>query len=464
MSLTVRYVLAFIAIGITCIASQLLIHSMLAKAEAQARIVDTAGRQRMLSQRIAKVTSRIPYSLDDTKLPDLLADLAISARTLRSVHQTLAYDDQSSETMQLESAKARVQLLSVDPSLKVIVSAAVEICDLAASDKLTSNQAIRLAAEIEKVENDFVAGMNQVVRLIADHSLAQINRLFWAERAIMSTTLVLLLLEAIFVFRPAVRRARESIQGLRIALAQARSANESAEIASSDRSTALSAAAIELKRLSAEIASLECDSPPIESLPQGERFNLLFTHVQNTLVKLTDLADRTNQDEVPLLVSRTSPRTVVKDAVIRFRAQIPKDSHVNVTMDDRLPATLLVDERVFRDSIVHLLQSVFNSTGPNVSVHVGYDDREFRLSVGVLGQGADMGIAPQACLSPDVAEPQLRCVELDSLDLLLAKREIERLGGTIDSSKVSEGITILMPLDETKQMNLFLDSDRLQIA
>ena len=462
-SLTVRYIIALVAIGTTCIASQVLIRSMLVKAEAQAKVVDIAGRQRMLSQRIAKVTERIAADVSNPHLPNLLSELATSSANLKSVHQSLGSGDELTAIPRLESGQARVQLQSIDSKLEAIVGAANSISTLAAADELTSIEAIRLARNVETVENDFLTGMNQVVALVADHSITQINRLFWAERLIMSSILFLLLLEAIFVFRPAVRRARESIQDLCIALSQARGANEKTEHAISERSTALTAAAFELKRLSVEIASLKSDERGADSLPSVDRFDLLVTHVQNTLAKLTDLADRTNQDE-SLLVSRTSPRNLVQDAVHRFRSQIPADSQVNVTMDARLPASLLIDERVFRDSIIHLLRSVFDSTGPNVSVHVGYDDREYRLSVVIQGEGAIFGAVSRTFLSPIISAPQLHRLEFNSLDLLIAKRGVERLGGTICSGSGSKGIAILMPLDETKQMNLFSDSDRLQIA
>jgi hypothetical protein len=463
-SLTVRYLIAIVAIGTTCVASQVLIQSMLNKAESQARMVDVAGRQRMLSQRIAKAVVCLASNINTTQSADLVAELETSGTTLLSVHNAMRFGDQSIGIPKLESDLAQAQLDSLDASLHSIVSATETVRVLSASNDLTSEDAVRLAGDIGKVEKDFVVGMDRVVTLIADHSMAQISWLFWAERLIMASTLMLLLLEALFVFRPTIKRTRDSIQGLRIALSQARSANLNAENAMTDRSTALSAAAIELKRLSAEIASLHNEQLATDPQPHVERFNIMLAHVRSTLCKLTDLADQKNCEEAPLFVSRTSPRNLVKDAIVRFREQMNEDVSVNVTMDDRLPASLLVDEQVFRDSIVHLLQSVSDSSGPNVSVHVGYDDREFSLRVVILGQGSSKSTRPQPFSSPMIAAPQMRRAEFDSLDLLIAKREVERLGGTIHSSNDQAGIAILIPLDETKQMNLFRDSDRLQIA
>ncbi len=461
-SLTFRYLLAIVAIGMTCLASQFVIQSMLINAETQARMIDVAGRQRMLSQQIAKLTLRVSSNVDATLSPKLLDELSTSVRALRSVHHAIRFGDAASGVPRLESDEARARLDSIDAKLTTIVNAAEAICALAATNQLTTADAIRLADDVEEVEGDFLAGMDHVVALIADHSLQQINRLFWTERLITTSTLLLLLLEALFVFRPTVRHARDSIQGLRTALLQARSANENADLAIADRSTALSAAALDLKRISTEIDVLFNNDLQIDSQPHGERFNLLLTHVQSTLEKLTDLASLTDQNEVPLLVSRTSPRTLVKDAVTRFQRQIPADYHVNVTMDDRLPASLLVDEQVFRDSIIHLLQAVFDLAG-HVSVHVGYDDREYRLNVRILGQGTGLAAAHETFLST-ISPPIPRQLEFDSLDLLVAKRAVERLGGSIESSHDAKGLTIFLPLDETKQMNFFAASDQLQSA
>jgi hypothetical protein len=463
-SLTFRYMLALVAIGMTCLASQLVIQTLLSNAESHSHVVNLAGRQRMLSQRIAKLSHQIAGGESDTS-STLCKELETSIDDFRSAGQTLRSPELRNSNKQVANAAVIAQLDALQPNLESLVDAASQVIVLSRQGTRDDAALQPLIEQIDVAEQDFLAKMDDAVKTIAEHSSQEIRKLIWTEKTITVCTLLLLVLEALFVFRPAVKRVSQSILGLRVALSQARSERQNAENAIAERNLALTAAAMDLKRLSGEIDSLLVDQMNVGATSDTPRFRMLMSHVQSTLGKLTNLTDGTDDPDNPLLVSRTSPRSLVKDAVHRFQGQFEEDVNVHITMDDRLPASLLVDEQLFRDSIIYLLQSVFDSSGPEVAVHVGYDDRELRLVVEIFSKAScDQtpfeNKAPLSLLGQSLANPPSNSrPEIESLDLLLAKRTLERLGGKIQANQFGDRIKVLLPLDENKRMTLFVDQD-----
>jgi len=215
--------------------------------------------------------------------------------------------------------------------------------------------------------------------------------------------------------------------------------------------------------LSSEIDSLLIDqkliSAPREDNRVDNRVQKLMSHVQGTLGKLSYLVDDVADNDNDQQVSRSSPRALVCNAVQEFQRNNVGSAQINVTMDQRLPASLLVDEQMFLHSIVYLLQGMSELAGSSIAVHVGYDDRSLQLMVQVqvecllnsidevIGEyrDAELGSAPSR-------------LEAESLDLLLAKRTVERLGGTVLTSADQDRVSIFLPLDETKRMSRFAAS------
>lgn len=473
-SLTLRYVLALLAIGATCLSSQLVIQSLLANAELHSHVINLAGRQRMLSQRIAKIAHQ--FAADQTVDRTALAsELQNSVREFREAGDALRSENPDSGYGAIVGPEALQRLAQIAPDFDSISTAAVELVSLAKSSQPSSEEVRALARTIQSAEAKFLVGMEGVVATIAQHSSAHIRKLIGIEQAITVTTLVLLVLEALFVFRPAVTRISEAIRSLSMALSRARSEHEAAQAAISERNVALAAAASDLNRLSHEIDALLADQAQLGAKHDLSRFRMLMTHVQSTLGKITNLTDGTSDADDQLLVSRTSPRSLVQDAVHRFCRQTIDEASVEITTDDRLPASLLVDEQLFRDSLIYLLQSVFDASGPDLAVHVGYDDREIQLFVRIsarasqtaarhsfIGDALIQGRDIQARNVSDSRDVGSR--DVDSLDLLLARRTLERLGGEIKTNARCNQVTAMLPLDETKRMNLFIDRDAFQVA
>ncbi len=456
-SLTLRYVFALFAIAATCLATQVVVQVLLGQMQNHAQVVNIAGRQRMLSQQLAKLSLQFAAGMDSASTSILAAELQRSRDELTQVHNRLRFGDAKLGLLPLADADVQDQLRELDPTVNSLAELSSKLLVIAQSGATDTAATRPIAAQMTSQSSVFLSKMDATVQSISAHSAQQVGQLIWLERLIVCATLLLLLLEALFVFRPAVTRVGHAVSGLSSALSQVQSATSDAKNAIAERNLALSAAAIDLKRLAAEIDSVLLSQLSIATPSDGQRCRLMIAHVQNTLTKLTNLNQGDDSVEDRLLVSRISPRSLIRDTVQRFqRDNALDDDDVVMTMDERLPATMLVDEQLFRNAIGYVLHAVADSTDTPLSVHIYYDDRHLRLQIEIDG-----------CLvvaepSPGQKKKAMESVELESLDLLLAKRFVQRLGGSLQAMETGEGYSIGLPLDETKRMNLFSENDRLQ--
>ncbi len=465
-SLTFRYLAALIAIAAACLVSQGVIQSLLHAVQTDAAVVNVSGRQRMLSQRIAKLVYRLAANPDPDVRIALIADLDSSVKTFGDMHQSLQLGDQLGGIPQLSADGIRRELASVEPLIFKITKISTEVTNLAAQGRYSSVDAQRLADEFETAENEFLKKMERVVEEIAVQSRRKIERLIWAERAVTAVTLLLLGMVAIFVFRPVVKSVGKSFQDLANALQETLKSNSVAGNAVSERNIALTAAASDLKRLANQIDSLLLSQVLQSSQGNGQQFKMLMHQVQATLTGLTELGGGDGAHD-RLLVSRFSPRRLIVDAVERFVNEYAgQKSEVGLTFDDRLPASLLVDGHLFSESIVHALKAISEATSGQLAVHVGYDDRLFRLAIDLYEAHPDFlaGNSHSRKRSSPVQGVSSIDPIPETLDLLLAKRLVSRIGGVITACPSTTGLSIQIPLDETRRMNHFMEVDSVALT
>ncbi|HWK44806.1 MAG TPA: diguanylate cyclase [Stellaceae bacterium] len=209
-TLTFGYILAVSLVALLCIASHLTLDRAFQEYEGSATVIDMSGQQRMLSQRIASLAAQ--HALGD---PSAKNDLLVAVEMFETVHRRLVEGDPKlfspaaswpelqaiyfdipdplDRTVALYAARARriATLPVMDPSLPAELGPLFAI----ARDSLPK----RL---------DAVAGIRQKV------SERQSASLQWLEWVMLLVILLFLLVEAIAIFRPMVRRIRRDARDL----------------------------------------------------------------------------------------------------------------------------------------------------------------------------------------------------------------------------------------------------------
>ena len=170
--LTVRYVGALLAVACVLVVSQLLVQVALDRQEDDARVVNLAGRQRMLSQRVCML---LLAHRDTSAVVD---EWSASQDALR------LRDDNSDTVRQLFD--------QIDGDRQAMVAAA------RASD----------AREALRHQDAFLAGMDHIVAVYASEAKDRVVGLRHVELVLLVLALAVLAFEGAFVFRPAVRDLR----------------------------------------------------------------------------------------------------------------------------------------------------------------------------------------------------------------------------------------------------------------
>ena len=210
--LTRLYVLALTAIALLSIGAQFWVHRALARQESDARVINIAGRQRMLSQRIAK--NALILALD-ARAPDQIsarAQLVDDLKIWRGVNDALQKGDEKLRLPGANSPDIAARFAAIDPRFEVIARGAQNVLD--------GQIGPRAVAPILENERPWLKGMDAIVFAFDAQATARVTRLKRAELILLALTLGVLGAEALWIFRPTARQIQSAMQDLARAQSQ----------------------------------------------------------------------------------------------------------------------------------------------------------------------------------------------------------------------------------------------------
>lgn len=207
---TRRYLLAVVIIALLATSAYYTLHSALSDSEATAYVVNLSGRQRMLSQHIALDVHRYHHQ-------------SITAETKPKSPSTLMLQnliDMRLANKQLSSGVlSEDQVIDLSPQLREMYFGQMDLhnrvnryLDLA-EQLYKSNQAeerLTYLQSIDQTSPQLLKDLNKVVQqyqLEGEDRLATISNL---ELLVLITTLIALILEVLFIFRPMVAQLMAS--------------------------------------------------------------------------------------------------------------------------------------------------------------------------------------------------------------------------------------------------------------
>ncbi len=221
------YLLALSLVAFLSLAGLVIVGNVLSLHLADATMINVAGRQRMLSQKISKLALEIDRAYA-SGVPDQAApfadELATAISEWRTAHESLR--DRPNESFPGHNTRTvAARIAEAEPHIEPISAAAN---DLAASVRAGVAERSSVAADTMTIlahEDEFLAAMERVVETHEDESLARVALLEDIEQGLVAATVMTLLLEALLIFRPALRLLLQTQLRLREALA-AKAASE----------------------------------------------------------------------------------------------------------------------------------------------------------------------------------------------------------------------------------------------
>jgi nitrate/nitrite-specific signal transduction histidine kinase len=207
--LTLLYVSALTSIAAMAVIGQILIQSMLARQKHDAYVVNIAGRQRMLSQKLSKNALALGSPSDPLDRAMRRKELADVIQLWERSHLGLQLGDDKLELPGENSIQVRRMFAGIEPMHREMLAAAKSL--LASTDPLQAAAYVRV---ILQNESRFLPGMDQIVFQYSSESSERVQRVARLEALLLVVTLLVLALEGGFIFRPAVLRLRRTIEEL----------------------------------------------------------------------------------------------------------------------------------------------------------------------------------------------------------------------------------------------------------
>lgn len=202
-----RYIVALSLIALLTIVSQVVVQFLIADQEHDSRIVNIAGRQRMLSQKISKTSFYIANADNVETAERYRSQLAEALALWQRSHNGLQKGDREMGLPGNNSAEIKALFQKIETNYLAIVTASDSILsspgDVAALKNATKT--------IQQYEPDFLLGMNTIVFRYDKEAKNKVEVARWLELGLMLVTLIVLVLEALLIFAPATRRIRRDM-------------------------------------------------------------------------------------------------------------------------------------------------------------------------------------------------------------------------------------------------------------
>ncbi len=209
------YIIALSTIALSVIISQILVHNHLNTQLSDSTVINVAGRQRMLSQKLTKeivkltVTDKsINRSLLKNQIQKTLNLWEISHSSLQKGNDSLGLPNQNSKEINDKFVKLNPVFETISKASKKIIS------------KINNNTLIslnELSPEIERItqyEGDFLLVMDDIVNQYEKEANKKVQWLRKLELSLMIITLIILLFEFVFIFWPAAKTVRKTVRDL----------------------------------------------------------------------------------------------------------------------------------------------------------------------------------------------------------------------------------------------------------
>ena len=209
------YLLAFLAIGASILISQLLIQNHINTQINDSRVINIAGRQRMLSQKLTKEVLQLKDTdISSVRLEKISAIKSTYQLWLAS-HKALLDGNLVFELPKENSTEIEKMFKDIDsyfiPFERTVQSLLLKLEE---NPNIATNQLDDELSIILENEDDFLLKMNEIVFKYDEISKSKVKKLKFLETLLLGISLLILLLEILFLFRPISLKIRDTIKDL----------------------------------------------------------------------------------------------------------------------------------------------------------------------------------------------------------------------------------------------------------
>jgi signal transduction histidine kinase len=207
------YLFALVTIAVTVLLSQLLIQHNLSSQLSDSRIINISGKQRMLSQRLTKEILVLNFITDSLHKKEQINKILNIISQWKSNHYSLLNGDEKLGFPKEKDPILSTLFESLKPNFDTILKASGTF--LENKKKNQNNQENqKLVQTILDNGAVFLSKMNQIVGEYDREALEKVTIQSKTEYLILAFTLLVLLLEFIFIFKPTNKKVEALIYNL----------------------------------------------------------------------------------------------------------------------------------------------------------------------------------------------------------------------------------------------------------
>ncbi|HSY61739.1 MAG TPA: PAS domain-containing protein, partial [Cytophaga sp.] len=212
--LTKLYIVALSAVAVLTILGQLLIQRSITNQLSDSYVVNMAGRQRYTSQEICKLCLLIRDKISHNSYSDIRMKLDSLLREWKERHVGLLDGNKKLNLPVTKSDTVKEMFSLLEPYFdKVYVNASIISSESKKNpqDSLKIESALRNVIDNEKI---FLEHMNKIVYQYDHEARAKVLFLKRVEFALFILTIIILIVEGIFIFRPVSKKIKSVISEL----------------------------------------------------------------------------------------------------------------------------------------------------------------------------------------------------------------------------------------------------------
>lgn len=443
--------LVFLLITLATYLTQIVIQDQ----EYDAKTINIAGKQRMLSQKIALQSYRLQSHPTGQELNSLLSDLEQSINLFSDSFNYLLGSDKNNN--KLLSDDVRALFNQGTPSLRTRLDNYISAAQSLVRDPSLSSEKTTLFEQ--SYTESLLDDLNNVVLNIEEEAKDRVRFLSKLELSIWLLALLILILEVVFIFRPLERQVIITLKKLEQKRKQAIASEQAAHKANESKTKFLATMSHELRTpLNGIFGMLQLAQHETQIDDRNQYLKKALDSGRHLLSLINDLLDLAKMEENRLDVSPTNTdiESLVSSTLLPFSlACQKKDIKFEHLSPNPAPKWVKVDAKKLRQIINNLVGNAvkFTHTGKVVvttlfSVNKGH----FDLMLEIADTGIGIGQKNQADIFKrfNQADSNIdRQYGGTGLGLAITKELAELMEGNISfSSDIGKGsvFTVKLPL------------------